>query len=152
MVDYILNKIKDIFTERDIKYYCEEKIGRIGVNFQSCLIMFHVEPDCVHFKRKFKGDVPKERQTEVMVYLNYINGMFQEGHMEMDDDGGVSYRISTDISEEQDISEYRLLRMMRKGMDAQETFHRQLRRVADGTVSGEEAYIEVESRMQTKWV
>ena len=42
MVNRILNKIKEIFEEKDIKYYCEEEIGCIGASFPDSIMVFDV--------------------------------------------------------------------------------------------------------------
>ena len=140
MVNSILNKIKDVFEVKEVKYYCEEEKGRIGANFFDSVMMFHVEPDMVTYKMVFKGDVPEEKRKDVREYLNDINCILKEGHMEMDDDGTVTFRISVDMSEEPEMSEYRLLSIMGKGVHAEDTFHGGIKHIVEGNMEPRKAF------------
>ena len=62
--------------------------------------------------------------------------------MEMREDGMVQYRIYTDMIEQQDISEYRLLMFMAKGMAAIHDFREGMCRVAIGEAEPDEAFDE----------
>ena len=143
MVKCILNKIKDIFEEKDIKYYCEESIGCIGAGFPSSAMVFDVRPTSVELKMLVKGIIPEDKQRKVQTYLNRVNCILKEGHMEMKNDGNVQFRIYTDISEQQDISEYRLLYLMAKGMAAVHDFSDGIRRVALGEEEPDMAFEKV---------
>lgn len=140
MVKSILNKIKDIFEEKDIKYYCEEEIGCIGAGFPESAMAFEVKPESVELKMLVKGIIPEDKQRKVQTYLNRINCILKEGHMEIREDGIAQFRIYTDIMEQQDISEYRLLQLMAKGMATIHDFREGMFRVALGESEPDEAF------------
>ena len=142
MVTHILNKIKDVLEEKDLKYYCEEQNGRIGVNFPGSIMMFRVTSEFVVFKSVFKGDIPKEKRRDVLEYLNDVNCILQEGHIEMDEEGTVQFRICIDLLAEQDISEYRLWLIMGKGAHAEQTFHEGIYQIVEENMEPSKAFEE----------
>ena len=143
MMNHILNQVKSLFEERWIKYFCNVGDGVIGAAFEDTKILFEIDANLVEFCLIFDEEMRKDRKYEVQEYINYVNRILKEGHFEMDDEGTVQFRICTDISETQDISEKRLFVMMAKAAGAKENFQKNMVRVSNGSMEAKEAFAEV---------
>ena len=140
MRNHVLNKIKDILDAQKLKYFCDSERGAIGAQFLNCKILFDVGTESVEFREIFDKETAVERQESVREYINYVNCILKEGHLEMDGQGVVQFRIYTDISEEQDISSVRLFLLMKKASDVENAFIHHMYQVSDGVMEAKEAF------------
>lgn len=140
MVNHVLNKIKGLLDVQKFKYFCDAEHGVIAAEFLTSKIIFEVKPESVEFRLIFDKETVEERQEAVREYINYVNCILKEGHLEMDGQGVVQFRIYTDISEEQDISSVRLFLMMKKASSAEGVFANNMCQVSDGVMEAKEAF------------
>ena len=140
MMKLILNKIKDLLDVKKIKYYCDTERGILAAMFPTYKTIFEVGSEVVEFRMIFDKETAEERQEAVREYVNYVNCVLKEGHLEMDGQGVVQFRICTDISEEQDISSMRLFFMMKRASDVEDAFCEYMYQVSDGLLAAKEAF------------
>lgn len=141
MENKIINQVKEMFDEREIHYYCEEEKGRIGARFDEGILFFETDGPMVECQMFFIKEAPQENRLEVLKYMNRINEITKEGHLEMDKDGGMRFRTTTDISETGELSGKRMMVMVARAFSVKENFGSNLFAVADGEMSAEEAFL-----------
>lgn len=132
MANDIIEKMKEVFAEKELTYYCKEEGGRVGAILSKGALFFDLYPNIVECQYVLKRKIPMEQCDQVMEYINHINMTLREGHVEIDREGVVRCRLTADISDGQEISKGRLEAMLIRAMRTELRYSKDLYEIAEG--------------------
>lgn len=134
----ITDKIRMIFVMRNETFYYHKEKGQVGAALPGGELRFDAGPNQVECRFIYDKKIPREKREEVLSYLNHKNVPEWGGKFEMDEEGTVSYRMYTDVSEANDV-EFGSIAVMKimttkMGRETAES----VCRIADGAVTAKE--------------
>jgi len=134
----VRDKVRMTFVLRDMPHYCDKEKNQIGATLPGGELLFEIGPDQVECRFIYKRKLSPEKREAVLTYLNYKKSPEWEGEFEMDEEGTVSYRICTDMSETKDVEFGRLAFMKIAAIKIGEETAETMCRIAEGEVTAED--------------
>lgn len=132
MIYRMLEQLKEIFEEREIKYQCDEE-EYIRAPFESFMLVFRVTERSVALRLQMREEVPEEHKIRMLRFLNRINMCTKEGHWEIQGNGKVSFRIYVDLPETGYMEKLRMEHMLEKAMKEVTMFGCGVKMIMEGT-------------------
>lgn len=132
--------VKKYLEEQEIKFLCDDEDGFIAIGFQDVGITFRVSDDLVNVQLFFFKELPDEAYRDVLVYLNKVNSILKEGHFEVEQGRGVSYRLNTHVEKGTTLLPSRVEELLALCSNVGGRFAPEFGRIIDDRIDGEEAF------------
>ena len=137
----LLSQIKEVLEERGIEYYTGGE-GTIEAEFREFGILYHVCEERMDFAVRINREVPQKRMGNMLFFLNWMNNVIIDGHLEMVEEN-VVYRMYTDRTIKKEIGKNRIQGVLERGNRAIELLLPAVEAICDGTHDGMEAMEEI---------
>lgn len=134
----LMEQIKAMLEEKGLEYE-EDGEGIIGSGFRKYGFLYHVREDSLDFRLQIRKEVPEECMDEMLLYINYANGITKDGHWELAGNH-VYYRLYTDRVHDKEVQDWRINDIFDKGSVAVDVFYTGIEIVCEGILSGEDAF------------
>lgn len=131
MVKKLLERIKGIFKNREVNCVSDGE-ECIKAEFPEAEISFHVAEDNLILQADMNIELPKECADEMLWYINDFNCNIVEGHWEIDDKNGISFRLYTDLEINKEVSDSRIETMIDRGLATAERCYKQMKQIVEG--------------------
>ena len=145
MKDRLMEQIKKILEENELKYDCTEKY--VAVPFGEFIVGIEPNDNSLEMKLFERETVEAEYRMEMLRLFNTINPAIKEGHWELEEDERPCFRICVCLSENSTLETPRIAGILGKVFMAHKTLETAIKRVMYGLSTAEEALEDVFQNM-----
>ncbi len=135
MVDELLNLVTEALDAKNIMYTRAEG-GRIAFTFKGSesMYMYRATESGVRFRAFFDlgGAVAQENRGRALECVNAVNMSVSEGVLCIDEDGQAVYSVFMEYTGEGSVTDRRIIRALRTGLEMETKYLEELREVLSG--------------------